>query len=46
MENILSCEYNMDIGYMEILYTDGNLFFIDCEKVEDAVDENMYPRLE
>ncbi len=46
MENILSCEYNMDTGYVEILYTDGNLLFIDCEKVEDAVDANMYQRSE
>ena len=34
MENIISCEYNMDNGYVEVYYSDGNIFRLKCEEIE------------
>ena len=34
MENIMGCEYNMDNGYVEIYYSDGNVLRLKCEKIE------------
>lgn len=34
MENIISCEYNMDNGYVEIYYSDGNILRLKCEEIE------------
>ena len=25
MENVIGCEYNMDSGYVEVYYSDGNI---------------------
>ncbi|EOS44270.1 hypothetical protein C810_03428 [Lachnospiraceae bacterium A2] len=25
MENVIGCEYNMDNGYVEVYYSDGNI---------------------
>lgn len=33
-ENIVSCEYNMDNGYVEVYYLDGNILQIKCEEIE------------
>ncbi|MBD5449009.1 MAG: hypothetical protein HDR28_02380 [Lachnospiraceae bacterium] len=35
MENIISCEYNIDNGYVEVYYSDGNILRVKCEEIED-----------
>ena len=34
MDNIVECAYNMDNGYVEVWFTDGNILRIKCEEVE------------
>lgn len=34
MENIIGCEYNMDNGYVEVYYSDGNILRLKCEEIE------------
>lgn len=34
MDNIVECAYNMDNGYVEVWFTDGNMLRIKCEGVE------------
>lgn len=33
-ENIVDCGYNMDNGYVEVRFLDGNILKIMCEEVE------------
>ena len=37
IDNIVECAYNMDNGYVEVWFTDGNMLRIKCEEVEDAL---------
>lgn len=37
MENIIGCEYNMDNGYVEVYYSDGNILRLKCEEVESGL---------
>lgn len=37
MENIISCEYNMDNGYVEVYYSDGNVLRLKCEEIEASL---------
>lgn len=37
MDNIADCAYNMDNGYVEVWFTDGNMLRIKCEEVEAAL---------
>lgn len=37
MDYIVECVYNMDNGYVEVWFTDGNTFRIKCEEVESAL---------
>ena len=37
MENIIGCEYNMDNGYVEVYYSDGNILRLKCEEVESSL---------
>ena len=37
MDNIVECAYNMDNGYVEIWFIDGNMLRIKCEEVEAAL---------
>lgn len=34
MENVVGCEYNMDNGYVEIYYLDGNVLRLKYEEIE------------
>ena len=34
MENIIGCECNMDNGYVEVYYSDGNVLRLKCEEIE------------
>lgn len=36
-DNIVECAYNMDNGYVEEWFTDGNMLRIKCEEVEAAL---------
>ena len=44
MKILLSCEFNMDTGCVELRYSDGSLYSIDCTAVENEVARNMYER--
>ncbi len=35
MKTLLSCEFNMDIGCVELRYSDGSMVSINCTAVED-----------
>ncbi len=37
MKNIIDCEYNMDNGYVEVHYSDGNILRLKCEEVESSL---------
>lgn len=37
MDNIVEYVYNMDNGYVEVWFTDGNMLRIKCEEVEAVV---------
>ena len=37
IDNIVECAYNMDNGYVEVWFTDGNMLRVKCEEVEAAL---------
>ena len=37
MENIMGYEYNMDNGYVEVYYLDGNVLRLKCEEIEASL---------
>lgn len=46
MNDLLSCEFNIDTGCVELRYADGSRISIDCTAVENEVMDNMYQRTE
>ena len=46
MKKLVSCAYNMDTGCVELWYSDGSMYSIDCTAVENEVARNMYERPE
>ena len=42
INNIISCEFNIDTACVEIKLTDGSMVSIDCDVVEDEYANNMY----
>ena len=46
MKILLSFEFNMDTGCVELRYSDGSMYSIDCTAVENEVARNMYERSE
>lgn len=36
-DNILKCEYNMDNGYVEVYFKDGNMLKLKCEEAESRL---------
>ena len=46
MNRLLSCAFNMDTGCVELRFSDGSLYSIDCTAVENEVARNMYERSE
>ena len=46
MNNMISCEFNIDTACVELRYTDGSMISIDCTSVENEVADNMYQRSE
>ena len=46
MKILLSFEFNMDTGCVELRYSDGSMYSIDCTAVGNEVARNMYERSE
>lgn len=43
---IMSCNFNMDTGCVELKFFDGSMSSIDCTGVENEIADNMYQRSE
>ena len=46
MKTLLSCEFNLDTGYVELRYSDSNMISINCTAVEDEVANSRFQRSE
>ena len=46
MKSLLSCEFNMDPGYVELRYSDSNMISINGTAVEDEVANSRFQRSE
>ena len=46
MKNLISCEFNMDTGCVELRYADGGMIAINCTAVEREVADDMFQRSE
>ena len=46
MKKLISCEFNMDTGCVELVYSDNSIISIDCTAVENEVADNLYQRAE
>lgn len=46
MNEITSCKFNMDTGYVELLLGDGTMISINCTAVENEVADNRFERSE
>ncbi len=42
INNIISCEFNIDTVCVEVKLTDGSMVSIDCIAVENEYANNMY----
>ncbi len=42
INNIISCEFNIDTAYVEVILADGSMVSIDCIAVENEYANNMY----
>lgn len=42
MNELKSCKYNRDNGFVELRFVNGTVIPIDCNAVEDDVAETMY----
>ena len=43
---IMSCNFNMDTGCVELKFFDGSMLPIDCTGVENEIANNIYQRAE
>ena len=46
MKTLLSSEFNMDTGCVELRYSDGSMISINCTAVEDEVANSRFQRSE
>ena len=46
MNNIISCQFNMDTGCVELQFQNGDKISIDCTAVENEVADNRFERRE
>ncbi len=46
MNEILSCEFNMDTACVELRFADGMTVTLDTNAIEDEVASTMYDRAE
>ena len=44
MNEMLSCEFNIDTGNVELRYADGSMISIDCTEVEKEVAMSINAR--
>ena len=42
INNIISCEFNIDTACVEVKLIDGSMVSIDCDTVENEYARNMY----
>lgn len=45
MRKLISCEFNIDSGNVECRFSDGAMFAIICEAVEDSVEAIASPKV-
>ena len=46
MSKMLSCEFNIDTGNVELRYADSTIISINCTEVENEVAKNINARSE
>ena len=46
MKQLISCEFDIDSGNVELRYSDGSMLAIDCTAVENSIETTMYGRSE
>jgi hypothetical protein len=46
MKKLISCEFNIDSGCVELRYADGTMLSIDCTAVENSIETTMNGRSE
>lgn len=46
MNRLLSCEFNIDTGNVELYYADGSMVSIDCTEIENTVAMSINARSE
>ncbi|AGA68717.1 hypothetical protein Desdi_1204 [Desulfitobacterium dichloroeliminans LMG P-21439] len=46
MKNIISCEFNMDTGCVELRLGDSTMISINCTAAENEVADNRFERSE
>ena len=46
MNRLISCEFNIDSGCVELRYTDGSMLSIDCAAIENGVETTINQRSE
>lgn len=46
MNKLLSCEFNIDTGNVELRYADGSMLAIDCAAVENSIETTINGRSE
>ena len=46
MKKLISCAFNIDTACVELHFTDGSIYSINCTAVENEVANGMYQRSE
>ena len=46
MEKLISCAFNIDTACVELHFTDGSIYSINCTAVENEVADNRFQRAE
>lgn len=46
MNKIISCEFNIDSGCVEICFSNGSMLAIDCTAVENGIETTVNGRSE
>ena len=46
MSKLISCQFNIDTAYVELVFDDGSQISIDCTAVENEVADNRFQRSE
>ena len=46
MEKLISCAFNIDTACVELHFTEGSIYSINCTAVENEVADNRFQRSE